>query len=189
MSEEKKSGGGNKKTLMIVVIAVVLTAALAGGGAWFFMQKSAAAAAKAAKKGGEHAASEGEADAHGEDAAHEPDAEGGAEDAAHAAPPVFQPLEPIVVNLAGGSEAIMRVAITVQLKTEKDKEKLTAYTPKIQGDLMLLFSGKTQEELLTVEGKLKLIEETKETINTALGAKNPKKGSIKEVSFTEMIIQ
>lgn len=183
MSEEKKSGGGNKKTLMIIVIAVVVTAALAGGGAWFFVNKSAAA--KSAKKGGEHAASESDASAHGADS-EEPAAE-----ETHGAPPIFQPLEPIVVNLAGGagSEAVMRVAITVQLKGEKDKEKLTAYTPKIQGDLMLLFSGKTQEELLTPEGKLKLIEETKETINKALGAKDPKKGSVKEVSFTEMIIQ
>lgn len=174
MSEEKKSGGNSKKTLVIIVVAVVLTAAIAGAATWFLLGHKATPA-KVAAKGHEAVAAEGEA---AEEA-------GGHE----AAVPVFQPLEPIVVNLSGGTEAVMRVAITVQLKTEKDKETLTAYTPKIQGNLVLLFSGKTQEELLTPEGKLKLIEDTKESINQAMGAKDPKKGIIKDVSFTEMIIQ
>lgn len=183
MSEEKKSAGGGKKTLIIIVVAVVLTAVIAGAATWFLVGHKAAPGKAAAKS---HAEAPAEGDAHAAEGEEAPAEESGGHEAAA---PVFQPLEPIVVNLSGGTEAVMRVAITVQLKTEKDKEKLAAFTPKIQGNLVLLFSAKTQEELLTAEGKLKLIEETKEAINKAMGAKDPKKGIIKDVSFTEMIIQ
>lgn len=171
---KESKAGGSKKMLIMIVVAVLLTAVMAGAVTWFLLGHKKEDPAKGGKKGHEVVASEAHAET-----GHE---EGAA--------PVFQPIEPIVVNLTGGTESsVMRVAITVQLSNEKDKEKLAAYTPKIQGDLMLLFSSKTQEELLTPEGKVKLIEETKKTINMALGAKKPESGMVKAVSFTEMIIQ
>lgn len=166
-AKDGKAAGGNSKKIVIFGGLIVVVAALAGAGTWFAVTKM----------GGSHAKKE--------EPKHEVEHK---EEAA----PIFQPLEPIVVNLSGGSESVMRIAISVQLRSEKDKEKLTAFMPKIQGDLMLLFSSKTDGELLTQEGKLALIEETKKTINRAVGGEaeaKPEDEMVKAVSFTELIIQ
>lgn len=170
--EAKASGGGLKKQLIFGAIVVVLAAA-AGAGSWILLGGKQPPAKKAGQT---------------EEVVEEEEAEPEAESAA----PIYQPLEPIVVNLSGGSEAVMRVAISVQLRSDKDKDKLMAYMPRIQGDLMLLFSSKTDSELLTQEGKLAVIEQTKKTINKAMGASDtakPKQLPVQGVSFTEMIIQ
>lgn len=165
--KEIKAGGSRKK-LLIIGGAVVLLAVIAGAAAWFLLGKKTAPAGKEVAAVQEQKKAE------------------------DTATPVFQSLEPIVVNLSGGSEAVMRVVISVQLRSDKDKEKLMAYMPKIQGDLMLLFSSKTGDELLTQEGKLVLIAETRQTINKAVGVEKTAKADellVKAVSFTEMIIQ
>ena len=166
-AKEGKAAGGSRKKQLIIGAGVVLVAIVAGAATWFFLGRSPAPAAKGAKVVQEEKHEE-------------------------APTPIFQALEPIVVNLSGGSESVMRVAISVQLRSEKDKEKLMAYLPKIQGDLMLLFSSKTDNELLTQEGKLALIAQTKQTINRAVEGDRKMKAEdhmIKAVSFTEMIIQ
>lgn len=167
-AKEGKVVGGSRKKRLIIGAAVVLLAVIAGAATWYFVGHKQPPAGKNAK--------------HVEEV----------EKPEEPATPIFQALEPIVVNLGDGSESVMRVAITVQLRSDKDKEKLMAYLPKVQGDLMLLFSSQTGEELLTQEGKLALIAQTKHTINRAVdGDKKlkPEEHMVKAVSFTEMIIQ
>lgn len=177
-SKEGKAAGGGLKKQLIFGALIVVVAAAGGAGSWFLLGNKQAAA--------KHGQADGSAsEAGAEEVVEEEPAE-------EASAPIYQPLEPIVVNLSGGSEAVMRVAISVQLRSEQDKEKLTAFMPRIQGDLMLLFSSKTDSELLTQEGKLALIEQARHTINKAMGATpktRPKELPVQGVSFTEMIIQ
>lgn len=86
--DEAKPAPKGKKKLMIIIAAVVLLLVLGGGGAFWYIskQKAAAAALAAEEEGGDGAA-----------AAHAPAAD------AHGdkkAPPVYLPMDNMVVNLA-----------------------------------------------------------------------------------------
>jgi flagellar protein FliL len=181
MSEAEKSGGANKMKLIIIALAVLAVLGIGGAIAAVVLLKQPAAEAPADEAADEHA----------EDSKPEKKKKKKkkSEDEEHAGPPVFEQLEPLVVNLSGESASVMRVAISAKLDEEKTKEMIGQYRPKIQGELLLLFSSKTAEELLTHEGKLKLIEETKLTINRVLESEEPSEGPVEDVAFTDFIIQ
>ena len=161
MAETKAGKRPANKVLVIAVAAVVLVAVLAGAGAWFVLRPHPASAKVEEKK-----------------ADHNDDA-----------PPIYEKMPAVTVNLSGTTGSVMRIEIAMRLGQEKDKERLDAYMPKIQSDLILLYSSKNVDELLTQDGKLKLIHETKDTINHAMGEDDPDQAAVKDVSFTEFIIQ
>ncbi len=132
----------SKKKLIIIIVAVLLLV-LGGGGAFLFMKKQQAAAAALAEEDG------------GGPAAHAP--------AAHAAdntPPVYLPMDNMVVNLADvGGERVAQVGITLQVRDAKASDSVKAFMPTIRSGVLMLLSQKTSEELLSAEGKQKLIAE------------------------------
>jgi len=182
MSEAQKPAGSNKMKLIIIILAALAVIGIGGAVAAVVLLKKPAAEAQAEDGADEHA-DEGKTEKKKKKKKKK------SEDEEHAGPPVFEQLEPLVVNLSGESASVMRVAISAKLDEEKTKEMIGQYRPKIQGELLLLFSSKTAEELLTHEGKLKLIEETKLTINRVLESEEPSEGPVEEVSFTDFIIQ
>ena len=128
----KKPAG--RKKLLIIIIGLVLVLVLAGGAAFFFISKQRAAALDGA---------DGEAVA-----------------TAHAAPkgpPVYLPLDNMVVNLADpGGEKVAQVGITLQVLDAHASDAVKAYLPSIRSGVLLLIAQRTSEELLTQEGKQKL---------------------------------
>ncbi len=122
----------SKKTLIIIVVAV-LVLALGGVGAVLFLNKQRAAA--------------------------DPDAEHAAPvaEAAQAGPPVYLPLDSMVVNLADpGGERVAQIGITFELSDAKASDKVKQYLPTIRSSVLLLVSQRTSAELLVREGKEKL---------------------------------
>ena len=126
-----------RKKMLIIVIGVVLFVVLAGGGAFFFISKRRAAALEGAD--GAPAA-----------AVHE----------APKGPPVYLPLDNMVVNLADpGGEKVAQVGITLQVLDVHASDSVKAYLPSIRSGVLMLISQRTSEELLTQEGKQKLAKD------------------------------
>lgn len=122
------------KKMLLIVVALVLVLVLAGGGAFIYISKQRAAAAL--------------------DDPEQPQA------AAHKAPtgpPVYLPLENMVVNLADpGGDRVAQVGITFELRDAAASETVKQHLPTIRSGVLLLVSQKTSEELLQREGKEKL---------------------------------
>ncbi len=125
------------KKVLIIVAALVLVLVLAGIGTYFFISKRNAAAS------GE----EGDEPVAGQSASHDKPR----------APPVYLPLDPMVVNLADpGGEKVAQVGITLEVVDARASETVKAYLPTIRSSVLLLISQKTAEELLKPEGKERL---------------------------------
>jgi flagellar FliL protein len=147
-AEEAKPAPKGKKKLIIIIAAVVLLLVLGGGGAFWYIskQKAAAAALAAEEDGGDGAAATHApaADAHGD----------------KKAPPVYLPMDNMVVNLADpGGERVAQVGITLEVTDAHAADSVKAYMPTIRSAVLMLLSRKTAEEMLSPEGKQKLIEE------------------------------
>ena len=133
------------KKILVIVVGVVLLLVL-GGASWFFFLRSAATE-------------------EGEDAA----------PAAHAAakpakPPVFLPMDNMVVNLADqGGEKFVQVGITVGVLDQHTSDAVKANLPTIRSAVLLLISQHTSDELLTKEGKEKLAHGILREVSAPLG--------------------
>lgn len=124
------------KKMLIIIIAAVLLLVVAGGGAFFFLKKKNASE------------DEESADSHAKPAAHAAKA---------AAPPVYLPIDNMVVNLADpGGERVAQVGITLEVVDAEAATSVKAYMPTIRSGILLLISRRTAEELLSAEGKEKL---------------------------------
>lgn len=98
----------------------------------------------------------------------------------------YEKLEPFTVNLAG-MRHIIQVSITLKPATLNIGGKIKLYTPAIRHEIILLLSGKTPEQIETVEGKRGLIVETRNAANKALGM--TAKNGIADVLYESFIIQ
>ena len=185
--------GGKKK--LIIIIATALLVVIAGGGAAFFLMKKKA---KAADEEGDEPVAEAQAEK--ADPAHK-------DDKKH--PPIFVPLDPFTVNLADrDAERYAQIGVTLEIDDPKVGEELKTYMPAIRNNILMLLAHKTAGELLTREGKLKLMREIRRETMTPLGydldveagdsahgstAKKKKKAPVvypvKAVHFSNIIIQ
>jgi flagellar FliL protein len=133
--------------MLVIIIAVVLLLVAAGGGWFVFLRHPPA------EDGEEHAPAP----------------------AAHAAvkpgtPPVFMPMDNMVVNLADpGGEKFAQVGITIAVADQKVADSVKANLPTIRSAVLMLISQRTSEELLTKEGKEKLAHEVLREVSTPLG--------------------
>ncbi|WP_240538260.1 flagellar basal body-associated protein FliL [Rhodoferax sp. PAMC 29310] len=132
-SDTVKAPAKSKK-MLIVILGVVLVLVLGGGGAFFYISKQRAAAY---------------------------DEEGGAPakavEAAHKTPPVYLPLDNMVVNLANpGGDRVAQVGITLEVRDAKASDSVKVYLPAIRSGILLIISQRTAEQLLSPEGKVGL---------------------------------
>ena len=180
------------KKMLIIIIGVVLLLVLGGGGAFLYISKQKAAAAAAEEEGGDTAA-----------AAHAPAAAHGGDKT----PPVYLPMDNMVVNLADpGGEKVAQVGLTLQVIDAHASDSVKAYMPTIRSSVLMLLSQKTSEELLSAEGKRKLIEEIMREASVPFGggeevadeSATPKKKAKKKVAvqypvtgvlFSSLIVQ
>ncbi len=178
------------KKMLIIIVAAVLLLVLAGGGAFLYISKQRAAAAAAEEDGGEHATTTQAADSHG----------------AAKAPPVYLPMDNMVLNLADpGGERVAQVGITLEVRDAAAADSVKAYMPTIRSGVLMLLSQRTSEDLLSAEGKQKLIEDILRETSVPFGGgeeeepaaadkKKTKKKVVKQfpvigVLFSSLIVQ
>jgi flagellar FliL protein len=166
--------GGNKKLMIIVIVLLVLVLAAVGGlGAYLFLGQKHAAEAAA---GGAH----GAAAAEHEEAPKKKEKKEG--------PPIFEKVEPFVVNLSGGPTApMLQLEMQAELVDEGAKTNFKAYMPKIRSAVILLLSSKTEEDVASAEGKVKLRAQIKRIMNESMDAAEEE--PVDSVLFTSFIIQ
>ena len=124
------------KKMLIIVGALVLVLILTAVGAYIFISKRNAASAEDSD---------------------EPSKVHTASNDKPKTPPVYLPLDPMVVNLADlGGEKVAQVGITLEVVDAKASDTVKAYLPTIRSGVLLLISQRTSEELLKPEGKKKL---------------------------------
>ena len=127
------------KKMLIIIGALVLVLILAAVGAYVFISKRNAASAE-----------EGEEPVKAHAVSHDKPK----------TPPVYLPLDPMVVNLADpGGDKVAQVGITLEVLDAKASDTVKAYLPTIRSSVLLLISQKTSEELLKQEGKEQLAED------------------------------
>ncbi|PKO65174.1 MAG: flagellar basal body protein FliL [Betaproteobacteria bacterium HGW-Betaproteobacteria-16] len=89
-------------------------------------------------------------------------------------PPVFLPLENMVVNLAdAGGNRFVQIGISLQIEDAKTGEEMKAYMPSIRSSVLLLISQRTSEELLQLPGKEKLANDIVADISRIMGYRLP----------------
>lgn len=154
-AEVAKPATKSKKKLIIIIAAVLLVVLLAGGGALFYISKQRAAAAAAAEAGaGEPAAPA---------AAH----------TANKIPPVYLPMDNMVVNLAdSGGERVAQVGITLEVLDAHASDTVKAYMPTIRSGVLMLLAQRTAEDLLSAQGKQKLIQDILREASKPFGGGN-----------------
>jgi len=93
-------------------------------------------------------------------------------------PPVFLPLENMVVNLADpGGNRFVQVGISLQIQDKKTGDEMQAYMPSIRSSVLLLISQRTSEELLQLPGKEKLANDIVADISRIMGYRMPEPAS------------
>lgn len=137
-SSDSAKAPAKSKKMLIIIVGVVLLLVLGGGGAFFFISKQRAAA----EEGAEGAPTKA---------------------AAHASPqtpPVYLPLDNMVVNLADpGGEKVAQIGVTLVVTDAHASDTVKAFLPTIRSGVLMLISQRTAEELLKQEGKEKLAKD------------------------------
>lgn len=165
--------GGNKKLMIIVIVLLVLVLAAVGGlGAYLFL-------------GQKHAAEAAAGGAHGAAAEQEKEPK---KKEKKEGPPIFEKVEPFVVNLSGGPTApMLQLEMQAELLDEAAKTNFKAYMPKIRSAVILLLSSKSEEDVASAEGKVKLRAQIKRIMNESMDAAEEE--PVDSVLFTSFIIQ
>lgn len=164
---DEAAGGKKSKKKLILIVALVLLLLIGGGGAaWFFLFKPA-------------------------DASHDTE-EGAAADAKHKKsepmlPPVFVALDPFTVNLQENRQ-FLQASFNLQFATAAEAANLKNYLPQIRSRLLLLLSGKTAEQIATLEGKNQLTKEILDLVNEPLAPGVPSLDAA-NVFITSFVIQ
>jgi len=101
--------------------------------------------------------------------------------------PIYVVLDPFTVNLSGAGQ-YLQMAITLQMKGEKDGLRLKTYLPSVRSRVLSILSSKTADDISTEDGKEALKLQIKEVIERpfAEGSIAPE---IAEVLFTAFVIQ
>ncbi len=149
----------SKKKLIIMIVAGVLVLGGIGGGAAIFLAKK-----NAPSKEKEHKAEPAKA-------------------------PVFLALEPFTVNLqSDAGDKYLQVSMTLKVLDEEQVNLIKTNMPQVRSRLLMLLSSKDSNEILTGDGKKKLVKEIIEQVNLPFAPKGePQKAS--DVYFTSFVIQ
>jgi len=98
-------------------------------------------------------------------------------------PPAF------TVNLLGESKArFLQVSVQALTRDAEVEANIKRHLPMIRNKLVLLFSGKTSQDLGTSDGKENLRKEAKAAIQKVLKSETGK-GGIEAVFFTSFVMQ
>ncbi|MFN7753013.1 MAG: flagellar basal body-associated protein FliL [Pseudomonadota bacterium] len=132
------AAGGGKGKRIVLIVLVLLLLGGGGGAAWFFLMRKPEV----------------------------PDAT--AEAKRPRLPPVFEKLEPCVVNLADRGRSL-QVGLELRVVDPKVQAEVKKLVPEIRNGILLVLSGKRAEEISSAEGKMRLQLEIRQAANRALG--------------------
>lgn len=157
-AETGKPKGGALKLVLIILATGALAGAVAGGVAYFLVAGKPAATAT--------------------------------ETTVARTPLIYRALEPeLVTNIDGpGRIRFVQVGLVMSARDPKVIEALDRHAPVIRNDLILLLSGKTHEQLTTVEGKERTRSEMLEAIRNVLADRTGNPG-VESIYFTSFVMQ
>ncbi|MDQ6996885.1 MAG: flagellar basal body-associated FliL family protein [Mariprofundus sp.] len=165
-TEDKgKSGGGLLPIINLVLLVLVL--AVGGFVAWKLMnmEQPAAPPAAVAQQTDETAIPEAEDDTN--------------------APPIPMDIDDLTINLADTDrDRYLRVKITLELRSEEAKAKVTINMVKIKDLLITSISGKKFSDIRTPQGKYELKMDLIYRINRIIGGK-----PVKNLYFADFVSQ
>lgn len=98
----------------------------------------------------------------------------------------YAKLETLTVNLHGLTQ-YLQVNMTLKLAKPEISESIKEWNPAIRHELILLLSSQKGAELATFEGKKKVMEAARTTINKIL--KLDDHGGVTDILFESFIIQ
>lgn len=104
--------------------------------------------------------------------------------------PVYVPLDTFTVSLKPGSEEydrVLYIGLTLRVGNEEDKSRIEKYLPEVRSRLLMLFSGRSAEELSVNEGKSQLIQDIKQILSTPLDEKSGV--TVTDVLFNAFILR
>lgn len=137
------------KKLLFILIGVVVLALAGAGGAYLVLKKNTA-----------------QLDEDDEDYAVEQARSG------PRTPPMFLPLDNMVVNLADpGGNRFVQLGITLQVQDSKTSDDIKVYMPTIRSDVLMLISQRTADEMLQISGKEKLSRDIIARVSGVMGYK------------------
>ncbi|MBS4096077.1 MAG: flagellar basal body-associated FliL family protein [Sulfuricella sp.] len=99
---------------------------------------------------------------------------------------LYSKIGTFTVNLQNISE-FLQADVSVKLPNAQLLDSIKLYLPYIKHELILLLSAQDSQQLASVAGKQKLMEETKTAINKALKVND--KDGISDVLFESFVIQ
>lgn len=103
--------------------------------------------------------------------------------------PIFLALEPLTVNLQSeGRPRFLQVGMALRVPDEHTKAQIVEFMPELRSRLLMLLSNRVPDTLVTPEGKAKLAEEIRTTLNAPLAAGQAPLG-ISNVSFNTFVVQ
>lgn len=95
-------------------------------------------------------------------------------------------LEPFTVNLADLSQ-YLEIGLTLQGGSPEVAAAVAMLMPKVRHEMILLLSSQEAAEILSPQGKVKLAEEIKHTINNVIELSG--KHGVTNVLFASFIVQ
>lgn len=144
---------------LVPIVAAVVIAAGAGGGGWFYMQHKNAEAKSAPAPEKKKA-------------------------------PAFLPIDQFTVNISGGGgDRFLQIAFALEVADPKVADELKLQMPVVRSRLLLLLTSKTAEDLGSLAGKQKLMNEILAEARMPLAdSERPGKG-VENVHFSSFVIQ
>ncbi len=162
-AQEKGKKGGSKLLLIIIILLVLI---IAGGAAGFFLLYSAPSDEEVAKE-----IQKDEAPVVATNS--EPQIG------------VTVELKPFIVNLADPKAShFLKATITLEVKDDKAKDLTDKMLPKIRNDILLLLSSQTLEDVISIEGKVRLRDEIMARVSRIIG-----QGRLLNVYFSQFVVQ
>ncbi|VAW54140.1 hypothetical protein MNBD_GAMMA06-118 [hydrothermal vent metagenome] len=185
-SEETAKKSGGLSTIKIIIIAVTLTLLLGGGlvaGTIYFVTSMNPEPAPATKD----AADKSEDD-------DEDEAENSEEEAAEdktTEPPQYYSMDPkFVVSFSNQKYArFMQFSLEIMSRDGEIIKKVEEHIPVIRSSLLMLFGGQTYDEMVTREGKEKLLNEVTIDINAVLEKITGDSAGVEAAYFTSFVVQ
>ncbi|UKL13471.1 flagellar basal body-associated FliL family protein [Dissulfurimicrobium hydrothermale] len=152
-----------KNMLLIAIIGLIVVIVLAGLGSYLFLFKKPSNEALEREINGEHETKGADKGKVG----------------------IMVDLEPFVVNLDDPkARHFLKIAITLEVPDEKAKEEITKLMPKIKNEIIMILSSKSLDDVIPVEGKIKLRDELMVRLTNILG-----QGRLNNVYFSQFVVQ
>jgi len=168
--QETKSGPSTMKIVIIAVIASVLLSGGMIGGFMMFMGDDA-----------EATAAQGEG------------SEGEEVEEVKLGPPQYHAMDPkFVISFSDQRRArFMQFSLQLMTRDNEVMKLLDAHMPAIRSSLLMLFGAQKYEDMITIEGKKRLLQEVVTNVNETLRAVAPdeKTGAVEQAYFDSFVIQ